>query len=33
MLLIHVHVYIKFLESMLNKTQRKIIFGNFKPVP
>lgn len=28
-----IHVYIKFLESMLNKTQRKIIFGNFKPVP
>lgn len=28
-----IHVYVKFLESMLNKTQRKIIFGNFKPVP
>lgn len=28
-----IHVYIKFVESMLNKTQRKIIFGNFKPVP
>lgn len=24
---------ITFLEFMLNKTQRKIIFGNFKPVP